>query len=94
VTQTKSPPAKPERFKPRLCSGLDGTDRVGWNFGCAADFHQRSATLLEGGEMVLLGHEAMMLTFEANGVIGLRLMKIARGRADARHEVMLMVQEK
>jgi hypothetical protein len=44
--------------------------------------------------MVLLGHEAMMLTLDANGVIGLRLMKIARGGADARHEVMLMVQEK
>ena len=35
-----------------------------------------------------------MLALEANGVIGLRLMKIARGGADAAREILLMVQEK
>jgi len=36
----------------------------------------------------------MMLALEANGVIGLRLMKIAHGGVDAGHEVILMLQEK
>ena len=44
--------------------------------------------------MIFLGYEAMMLAFEANGVIGLRLMKIAHGGVEASHEVILMVQEK
>jgi hypothetical protein len=35
-----------------------------------------------------------MLALEANRVIELRLMKIARGGVDAVHEVLLMVQEK
>ena len=35
-----------------------------------------------------------MLAFEANGVIGLRLMKIAGGGVDAGREIILMVQEK
>ena len=44
--------------------------------------------------MNFLGYEAIMLAFEANGVIGLRLMKIASGGVDAGREVILMVQEK
>ncbi len=44
--------------------------------------------------MIFLGYEATMLALEANGVIGLRLMKIARGGVDAGNEVILMVQEK
>jgi hypothetical protein len=44
--------------------------------------------------MNFLGYQAAMLAFEANGVIGLRLMKIARGGIDAGREVILMVQEK
>jgi hypothetical protein len=32
-----------------------------------------------------LGYEAIMLAFEANGVIGLRLMKIARGGVEPSH---------
>jgi hypothetical protein len=47
-----------------------------------------------GNEMIFLGYEAGMLALEANGVIGLRLMKIARGGADAAREILLMVQEK
>jgi hypothetical protein len=47
-----------------------------------------------GYEMIFLGYEAGMLALEANGVIGLRLMKIARGGADAAREILLMVQEK
>lgn len=35
-----------------------------------------------------------MLALEANGVIGLRLIKIAQGGVDAGHEINLMVQEK
>jgi hypothetical protein len=44
--------------------------------------------------MISPGHEVIMLSLEANCVIGLRLMKIARGGVDAAHEVFLMVQEK
>ena len=44
--------------------------------------------------MIFLGYEATMLAVEANGVIGLRLMKIAHGGVEAGHEVILMVQEK
>ena len=44
--------------------------------------------------MNFLGYEAIMLAFEANGVIGLRLMKIASGGVVAGREVILMVQEK
>ena len=44
--------------------------------------------------MIFLGYEAMMLAFEANGVIGLRLMKIAHGGVEASHEADPMVQEK
>jgi hypothetical protein len=44
--------------------------------------------------MVSLGYEALMLVFEANRVIGLRLMKIAQGGVEAGREVRLMVQEK
>ena len=36
--------------------------------------------------MIFLGHEAMMLVLELNGVIGLRLMKIAHGGIDAGRE--------
>jgi hypothetical protein len=35
-----------------------------------------------------------MLALESNAVVGLRLMKIAHGGADAVEEVNLMVQEK
>ena len=44
--------------------------------------------------MFFPGYEATMLALEANGVIGLRLIKIAQGGVDAAHEVNLMVQEK
>ena len=44
--------------------------------------------------MIFLGYEAIMLALEANGVIGLRLMKIARGGVDAGDEAILMVREK
>ena len=44
--------------------------------------------------MISPGYEAIMLALEANRVIELRLMKIARGGVDAVHEVILMVQEK
>jgi hypothetical protein len=50
--------------------------------------------LPEGSEMFFPGYEATMLAFEANSVIGLRLIKIARGGVDAVQEVNLMVQEK
>ena len=53
---------------------------------------QRSAA--SGRHMNFLGYQAAMLAFEANGVIGLRLMKIASGGVDAGREVFLMVQEK
>jgi hypothetical protein len=39
-------------------------------------------------------YPAMMLAFEANNVIDLRLWKIARGGADAADESRLMVEEK
>jgi hypothetical protein len=44
--------------------------------------------------MIFPGYEATMLALEANGVIGLRLIKIAHGGVDAGHEVILMVREK
>jgi hypothetical protein len=44
--------------------------------------------------MIFPGYEATMLALEANGVIGLRLIKIAQGGVDAGHEINLMVQEK
>jgi hypothetical protein len=44
--------------------------------------------------MIFLGYEATMLALEANGVIGLHLIKIAQGGIDAGHEINLMVQEK
>ena len=44
--------------------------------------------------MLFPGYEATMLALEANGVIGLRLIKIAQGGVDAGHEINLMVQEK
>jgi hypothetical protein len=44
--------------------------------------------------MNFLGYQAAMLAFEATGVIGLRLMKIARGGVGAGREAILMVQEK
>ena len=44
--------------------------------------------------MIYFGYEAMMLALEANGVIGLRLMKVAYGGVDAGDEVILMVREK
>jgi hypothetical protein len=44
--------------------------------------------------MISPGYQAIMLALEANRVIELRLMKIARGGVDAVHEVLLMVQEK
>lgn len=44
--------------------------------------------------MFFPGYEATMLALEANGVIGLRLIKISQGGVDAAHEVNLMVQEK
>jgi hypothetical protein len=44
--------------------------------------------------MIFPGYEATMLALEANGVIGLRLIKIALGGVDAAYEVNLMVQEK
>src|SRR6476469_2327640 len=36
----------------------------------------------------------MMLAFEANGVVALRLMKLARGDRNARREAELMISEK
>jgi hypothetical protein len=44
--------------------------------------------------MLFPGYEATMLALESNAVVGLRLMKIAYGGADAVYEVNLMVQEK
>ena len=44
--------------------------------------------------MIFPGYEATMLAFEANGVVGLRFTKIARGGPDAAHEINLMVREK
>ncbi len=44
--------------------------------------------------MVFPGYEATMLALEANDVIGLRSIKIARGGVDAVQEINLMVQEK
>lgn len=44
--------------------------------------------------MTFPGYEATMLAPEANGVIGLRLIKIAQGGVDAGQEINLMVQEK
>jgi hypothetical protein len=44
--------------------------------------------------MIFPGYEASMLAFEANGVVGLRLIKIARGGPDAAQEISLMVREK
>jgi hypothetical protein len=37
--------------------------------------------------MIFPGYEATMLALEANGVIGLRLIKIAQGGVDAGHEI-------
>jgi hypothetical protein len=53
-----------------------------------------SMALPWGGEMIFPGYQATMLALEANGVIGLRLIKIALGGVDAAYEVNLMVQEK
>jgi hypothetical protein len=50
--------------------------------------------LPEGSGMFFSGYEATMLALEANSVIGLRLIKIARGGVDAVQEVNLMVREK
>ena len=36
----------------------------------------------------------MMLAFEANGVVALRMMKLMRGGRNARREAKLMVNEK
>jgi hypothetical protein len=36
----------------------------------------------------------MMLAFEANGVVALRMMKLARGDGNARREAELMITEK
>jgi hypothetical protein len=44
--------------------------------------------------MIFPGYQATMLALEANGVIGLRLIKMALGGVDAAYEVNLMVQEK
>jgi hypothetical protein len=44
--------------------------------------------------MIFPGFEATMLALEANGVIGLRSIKIAQGGVDAGHEISLMVEEK
>jgi hypothetical protein len=44
--------------------------------------------------MLFPGYEATMLALEANGVIGLRSIKIARGGVGAVQEINLMVQEK
>jgi hypothetical protein len=45
----------------------------------------------EGREMV---NSLMLLAFEANGVIALRIMKLMRGGRSARREAKLMVSEK
>ena len=44
--------------------------------------------------MLFPGYEATMLALEANLVIGLRSIKVARGGVDAVQEINLMVQEK
>jgi hypothetical protein len=44
--------------------------------------------------MLFSGYEATMLALEANVVIGLRSLKVARGGVDAVQEINLMVQEK
>jgi hypothetical protein len=44
--------------------------------------------------MLFPGYEATMLAFEANGVIGLRVIKIAEGGPDAGQEINLMIREK
>lgn len=44
--------------------------------------------------MVMFLYATTMLAIEANGVIGLRLMKLAAGGSAAQDEAMLMVSEK
>jgi hypothetical protein len=44
--------------------------------------------------MIFPGYEATRLALEANGVIGLRLIKIAQGGVDAGHEMNLMGRKK
>lgn len=44
--------------------------------------------------MIFSWYKTMMLAAESNDVIGLRLMKIAGGGADATREVGLMLSEK
>jgi hypothetical protein len=44
--------------------------------------------------MLFPEYEATMLALEANVVIGLRSIKVARGGVDAVQEINLMVQEK
>jgi|BarGraIncu00222A_1022003.scaffolds.fasta_scaffold74562_2 hypothetical protein len=39
-------------------------------------------------------HTIMMLAIESNGVVGLRLMKLASGGSDAQVEADLMLREK
>jgi hypothetical protein len=39
-------------------------------------------------------HTIMMLAIESNGVVGLRLMKLASGGSDAQAEADLMLREK
>jgi hypothetical protein len=46
---------------------------------------------VEGREMI---NSLMLLAFEANGVIALRMMKLMRGDRSARREAELMVSEK
>jgi hypothetical protein len=65
-----------------------------WNFWAAGEFVVDSKALPRGTNMIFLGYEAMMMALEANGVIGLRLMKVAHGGVDASDEVILMVREK
>jgi hypothetical protein len=57
----------------------------------AEPFRRFRLGYVEGQEMV---NSLMLLAFEANGVIALRMMKLMRGGRSARREAELMVSEK
>jgi hypothetical protein len=46
------------------------------------------------GRMFFPWHTIMMLAIESNGVVGLRLIKLASGDSDAQVEAELMLSEK
>jgi hypothetical protein len=62
--------------------------RLLWKTGSR---RRKAEGYVEGREMV---NSFMLLAFEANGVIALRMMKLMRGGKRARREAELMVSEK